>query len=93
MAEAQPRDDGLADRAQRAVRTGVSFVLTPPRTALVLALGSAVLITRAAQRALPRVTREGERQVGRINGALERVTSRLRSGTGARQDQQTGNSK
>ena len=93
MAAAQRRDHGLADRAQRAVRVGAAFVLTPPRMALVLTLGSAVLITRAAQRALPRVTREGERQFGRINGALERVTSRLRSGTGARQGAQTGNSK
>ena len=84
MAKAQPQDAGLADRAQRAGRAGVSVVLTLPRTALVLALGSAVLITRSTSRALARVTQEGERQVGRLNGALERVTSRLRSGTGAR---------
>ncbi len=85
MTEAQTRNHGLADRAQRAVRAGGSFVLAPPRTALVLALGSAVLIARSAQREFERVAHEGERQFGRINGALERVTSRLRSWNGAPQ--------
>ena len=84
MAKAQPRDHGLAERAQRVVRAGGSFILTPPRTALVLALGSAVLITRSAQRTLARATQEGEREFERLNGALERVTSRLRSWNGAR---------
>ncbi len=85
MAEAQPQDHGLADRAQHAVRVGAALVLAPPRTALVLALGSAVLIARFAQQALARVAHEGERQFGRLNGAAERVTSRLRSWNGARQ--------
>ncbi len=47
-------------------------ILTPPRTALVLALGAAVVGTRAVRRTADLIIEEGERQLRRLNGRWAR---------------------
>ena len=47
-------------------------ILTPPRTALVLALGAAVVGTRAVRRTADLLIEEGECQLRRLNGRWER---------------------
>ena len=58
---------------RNSVRQLATTMLTAPRTILVLALGSAVLAGRAAQQLLDRATDEGERQLARLNGSLEKA--------------------
>lgn len=49
-------------------RIARAAVLTPPRTALILTLGTLSLGGRAIRRTLDAVLEEGERQLDRFNG-------------------------
>jgi hypothetical protein len=50
-------------------------LMSPPRTALALVIGSAVLAARAVGQAIE----EGERQLSRLGGALRRTTEVVQS--------------
>jgi hypothetical protein len=89
MGAEQRHEHGLAGRPLRAIRAGATFVLAPPRTALVLGLGGSVLAARFVQRALGRAADEGKQQLDELNGLFERLASRIRSWNSTSQDTQS----
>jgi hypothetical protein len=66
---------------------GVAF-MSPPRTAVSLVIGSAVLAARAVGQAIE----EGERQLSRLGGALRRTTEAVQSRSDADNESATNRS-
>ena len=66
---AKQRSEGVRDSVQQLA----TMMLAAPRTILVVALGTIVVVGHALQSTANRLTDEGERQLARLNGSLERA--------------------
>lgn len=68
---------GVEDRVRARIEQGAARLLNPPRTALFIAVGSAVLLARGLRSVLGWAVDVRERQLELFNGSLGRVASRF----------------
>ena len=74
MARQQSEGRSVSESVQQVARV----IVTPPRTVLVLALGSIAVTGRALQSTANRLAEEGERQLTLFNRSLGRAAATLR---------------
>ena len=62
---------------ERGLDVGTTYLGTPLRTGVFIAVGGSVLLARAARRSLGRAAEEGEQQIELFNGSVGRAASRV----------------